>query len=91
MRPYSMCYVRPACFVRQQIMTFIEKCHSCNNKEFSGWPVFEPVEEEWQEYTCTRCIDYRNKIENIKCFVSLHGMRMPPEVFDYLYPGNHEQ
>ena len=86
-----MCYGRPAYLVRQQIMRFIEKCDSCNNKEFSWWPVFEPVEEEWQEYTCTRCIDHKNKIEQIKWFVALHRMRIPPEVFDYMYLENYKQ
>ena len=84
MRPYSMCYERPACLARQQIITFIETCDTCNNKEFYWWSVFGPVEDKWQEYTCTRCIDSSNRTEKIKWFVSLYRMRMPPEVFDYL-------
>ena len=91
MQPYLPCYERPACLVRQQIITFIEKRDRCSNKEFSWWPVFETVEEEWQEYTCTRCIDHNNNIEKIKWFVSLHTMRIPPEVFDYMYPENYKQ
>ena len=80
-----MRYERPACIVRQQILTLIETCDKCNNKEFYWWPVFEPIENKWQEYTCTRCIDSSNRTEKIKWFVSLYRMRMSPDVFDYFY------
>ena len=43
------------------------------------------IEEKMQEYTCSRCIDHKNKVEPIKEFVALHMMRIPPEVFEYMY------
>ena len=90
-QPHLPCYERPARLARQQIMTFIKTCDRCNSKEFSWWLVFKQSEEEWQEYTCMRCIDHNNKIEKIKWFVSLHRMRIPPEVFDYMYLENYKQ
>ena len=89
MEPHLPCYERPACLAREEIMTFMEKCDRWNNKEFRWCFFYEPIEEEWQQYTCTKCIDHKNKVENIKWFVALHRMRIPPEVFQYMCVENH--
>ena len=83
--------MRPARLSKQEIITFIKECDKCNNKEFSWWLVYEPIEEKMQEYTCSRCIDHKNKVEKIKGFVALHRMRIPPEVFEYMYLENQKQ
>ena len=66
-------------------MAFIEKCCKCDRVEFSLWPVCEPIDDEWQPYTCTKCVDHKNEIEKTKCFVALYRMRIPPEVFEFVY------
>ena len=68
---------------RQEAMAFISKCCICDCMKFNWWQVFEPIDNEWQPCTCTKCVDQKNIVWKTKCVVSLYKMRIPREVFEF--------
>ena len=72
-------------------MACIKQCNKCGNMEFDWWPVFEQAEEVLRAYSCTKCVDHTNKINNNIWFMASHGMHIPPTVFGFIYPMDRQQ